>query len=695
LSNSEFEELRRRAAALEHEVERLRAGSGFGPGAGPASRQDRYQTLFDAIDEGFCVIEFFDGPHGPLSDYIHVEANPAYTRHAGIPNVVGQKVREMVPTEADEWVARYREVLVTGKPIRFEQELVATGRHLELAAFRIEPPSLKQVAVLFQDVSARKRAENELQKLNEELEARVVEAIAERKVLADLVENTNALVHVVGLDFRWIALNSAAATEFERAFGVLPKVGDHLLDLMQNVPDRRAAVRAAWERAFSGEEFVQIMEVGETPRDRRYYEMHFNVLREASGKQIGAYEFVYDVTERLAEQERLRIVEVALRQSQKMEAVGQLTGGIAHDFNNMLAVIISSLRLAERRLERGDTDIRQFMSSALAGADRAANLVSRLLAFSRQQPLAPQRTDANRLLGGMEEVLRRTIPESIQIELVRAGGLWPIQVDAHGLENAVLNLAVNARDAMPGGGKLTIETAHAYLDEAYAAAHAEIVAGQYVQIAITDTGHGMALDVISRAFEPFFTTKQVGEGSGLGLSQVYGFVKQSGGHVKIYSEVGVGTTVKIYIPRVASTFLTSPEPTQSAGLAQDGAGQLVLLVEDDGDVRRLTLEILAELGYAVVAAEGGARALELLDEHPEVALLLTDVVMPGMNGRQLAEEARRRRPEIKVLFTTGYTRNAIVHNGTLDEGVELVVKPFTLEVLAAKVAKLLAQGPSE
>jgi signal transduction histidine kinase len=539
----------------EDEIEQLRRDA--------QAREQRYQTLFDSIDEGFCIIEFLDGQHGPLSDYVHVEANAAYARHTGIPDVVGQKVREMVPAEADGWVELYRDVLLTGKPIRFERELVATGRHLELSSFRVGPPSRRQVAVLFQDITLRKRAEAELRLLNETLETRIAEAVAER-----------------------------------------------------------------------------------------------------------------------------RIAEEALRQAQKMEAVGQLTGGIAHDFNNMLAVVISGLRLAERRLARGDHNIKEFLDSALRGADRAANLVSRLLAFARQQPLSPQRTDANRLLSGMEEVLRRTIPENIRIEFVQSGGLWNVNADPPGLESAIVNLAVNARDAMPDGGKLTIETANAHLDDAYAAAHADVPAGQYVMIAVTDTGTGMTPDVLARAFEPFFTTKSVGAGSGLGLSQVYGFLKQSGGHVKIYSEPGVGTTVKLYFPRMAGVFSTNPSAAAASPAPPAGNGQLVLVVEDDDEVRRLTHSMLKELGYAVLAAASATEALAILDTNRAVVLLLTDVVMPGMNGRKLADEALRRRPELKVLFATGYTRNAMLHNG-FDDGVELIMKPYSLEALGEKVARVL------
>ncbi len=689
MTSEQIDQLQCRIKSLEEENSRLKSASSYGSQLDLSA--ERYRTLFDSIDEGFCIIEFLDGPHGVLSDYIHIEANAAYAHHAGIPNVVGQKVRDMVPDEADAWVELYRGVLLTGEAIRFERELIATGRYLALSAFRIEPPSLKQVAVLFQDVTERKRAENALQKLNETLEARVAHALAERKLLADIVEATDAFVQVLDNDYRWIALNSAAALEFERLFGVRPTVGDNLLALLERFPEQQAVAQALWQRAFSGESFMEVADFGEQAK-RKFYEMRFNPLHDENGQRVGAYQFVYDVTERLNEQARFKAVEEALRQSQKMEAVGQLTGGIAHDFNNMLAVILSSLRLAERRMARGDFNIQEFLSGAVKGAERAATLVSRLLSFSRQQPLSPQRTDANKLLGGMEDVLRRTIPESITMEFVRAGGLWSTHVDPHGLESTLLNLTVNARDAMPEGGRLTFETANAHLDDPYAAAHADITAGQYVLIAVTDNGIGMPPEVIARAFEPFFTTKEVGAGTGLGLSQVYGFTKQSRGHVKIYSEQGVGTTVKLYLPRLIEKHAADQEPVEPPQAQTNGEGQRVLVVEDDDDVRRLTTEMLKELGFSVLSASNGREALVLTDRHPEIVLLVTDVVMPGMNGRKLADEALQRRPGLKVLFTTGYTRNAIVHNGVLDDGVELLPKPFSLEAISAKITKLLKTG---
>ncbi len=691
MADDEIQRLRAHAKTLEQENASLKAAVEKERGRGKealALSEQRYRTLFESIDEGFCIIEFFDGPHGPLSDYVHIEANPAYTRHAGIPNVVGQKVREMVPHEADGWVELYQGVLLTGKPIRFERELVATGRYLELAAFRVEPASQRQVAVLFQDITARKRAETALKQLNETLELRVAAALAERKLLADLVEGmTNAFVLVVDNGHSLTAINGAAAIEFKRLFGIEPKVGDNLRELRGQHAE---PLNALWERALSGQEFVETLEVGAAENYRRHHELHFNALRNIDGKQIGASLFAYDVTDRLKEQARLRTAEEALRQAQKMEAVGQLTGGIAHDFNNMLAVVIGSMRLTQRRLARGDQNIHEFIDGALRGAERAAALVSRLLSFSRQQPLSPERTDANRLLSGMEDVLRRTLPEDIRIEFVQAGGLWSIHADAHGLESAIVNLAVNARDAMPEGGKLTIETANAHLDDAYAAAHADVPAGQYVMIAVTDTGHGMTPEILARVFDPFFTTKPVGVGTGLGLSQVYGFLKQSGGHVKIYSEVGVGTTVKFYLPRLDGAPSSNPASIRvTAAAAPRGDGQLILVVEDEDEVRRLTLSMLKELGYAVLPAGNPLDALAILNQNRAVALLMTDVVMPSMNGRKLADEALRVKPDLKVLFATGYTRNAIIHNGTLDEGVELIMKPYTLEALAEKIAKVL------
>lgn len=390
--------------------------------------------------------------------------------------------------------------------------------------------------------------------------------------------------------------------------------------------------------------------------------------------------------------ERTRELEEAqetLRQAQKMEAVGQLTGGIAHDFNNMLAVVIGSLDLLGRRLGTADERAQRYVDAAADGARRAALLTQRLLAFSRQQPLRPEPIDANRLVAGMSDLIRRSLGTAIHLETILAGGLWRSHADPNQLENVVLNLSVNARDAMGEVGRLTIETQNAYLDHRYVAAHPGLAPGQYVLLAVTDTGSGMPPEVIARAFDPFFTTKEVGKGTGLGLSQVYGFVKQSGGHVKIYSEPGIGTTVKVYLPRFLAEGGDALELRENAEIPTSKGRELVLVVEDEPSVRQLSVDALQELGYRVLDADGATAALRLLDAHAEIELLFTDVVMPEVNGRKLADEARRRHPDLKVLFTTGYTRNAVVHNGVLDPGVELIGKPFTLEELAAKVRGVL------
>jgi signal transduction histidine kinase len=371
-------------------------------------------------------------------------------------------------------------------------------------------------------------------------------------------------------------------------------------------------------------------------------------------------------------------IESQLRQSQKMEAIGQLTGGIAHDFNNMLGVISGSLELMDRRLRNGDTSIARFMEAALQATKRAALLTDRLLAFARQQPLAPQPINANALISSISDLMRSTLGEQIQIETVTAAGLWLAKADYHQLENAILNVAINARDAMPGGGKLTIETGNAYLD------------GQYVMVALSDTGTGMPPEVAARVFDPFFTTKPTGKGTGLGLSQVYGFVKQSRGHVKIYSEIGEGTTVKIYLPR-ALDGTEAAEPSTASPLALSGHREVVLVVEDDPLMRKFTSEAVGELGYTVLEAESAAAALAILEQRRDVALLFTDVVMPDVNGKKLADAALRYYPELKVLYTTGYTANAVVHGGILDAGVNLLGKPFTMEQLAQKLRSVLGQ----
>ncbi len=431
--------------------------------------------------------------------------------------------------------------------------------------------------------------------------------------------------------------------------------------------------------------------------DRRKYERELLIARRTAETATAELQALNATLEQRVQEEiaeRLK-AEEALRQALKLEAIGQLTGGVAHDFNNLLTIILGGLDMIERQLATmPDTPetarLRRARGISGDGAQRAATLTKRLLAFSRRQPLEPKVIQPNKLVAEMSELLRRTLGETIELETVLAGSLWRTVVDPSQLENAVLNLAVNARDAMPDGGKLTIETHNSSLDEAYVAQVVEdLPAGQYVLIAVTDSGTGMDAQTLEKVFEPFFTTKEAGKGTGLGLSQVYGFVRQSGGHIRIYSEPGEGTTIKIYLPR-AHDQEAEVSRTAAPATSLRGSGETILVVEDYDDLREYSSTALGELGYRVLAAANGPDALQLLAAHPEIRLLFTDVVMPGgMNGRQLADEAQRWHPKLKVLFTTGYTRNAIVHHGRLDAGVELIGKPFTYDQLAAKVRQLL------
>ncbi|ATE67276.1 hybrid sensor histidine kinase/response regulator [Rhizorhabdus dicambivorans] len=650
-----------------------------------------YRTLFDTMDEGFCVIEFIDGPHGPLSDYVHVEANAAYTANAGIPDVVGKRLRELVGAEAEDWLKRYGEVLRTGEPIRFEQELIETGRYLSLAAFRLDPPERRQVAVLFQDITARRNAEIELRELNRTLEARVAAALAERKILADIVEGTNAFIQVSDMAFNWLAVNRASADEFERIYGIRPRAGDNMLETLAHNPRAQALVRAVWQRAIDGEEFVEVAEFGDEDRERRHYEMRFGILRNTDGSQIGAYQFVYDVTERLREQERLREAEEALRQAQKMEAVGQLTGGLAHDFNNLLAGISGAYEMIGVRLAQGrSAEIEKYLIAGQGAARRAASLTHRLLAFARRQTLAPTPTVINRLLPDLVELVRRTVGPGIQVETIAAAGLWLSLVDANQLENAILNLCINARDAMPDGGRITIETGNKWMDERTARERG-LEPGQYVTVCVSDTGTGIDRDILDRVFDPFFTTKPIGEGTGLGLSMVYGFARQSNGHVRIYSEVGHGTMVCIYLPRHFGE-AEEREGRPSGPSTQAHAGETVLVIDDEPTVRMLVADALGDLGYACLEAEDGKAGLKLLESTDRVDLLITDVGLPGgLNGRQVAEAARKLRPGLKILFITGYAENAVLNHGHVEHGMAVLTKPFAIEDLANRVDRMLSE----
>lgn len=473
----------------------------------------------------------------------------------------------------------------------------------------------------------------------------------------------------------------------EIAFDLVRRDGSHLPVLVNTVEKRDGTghPHIHWTTVFNA-------------TDRRRYERE---LLDARKRAERAFEELRQLNETLEDRvsqevhERLK-VEDALRQAQKMEALGQLTGGVAHDFNNLLTVVMGGLEAIGRHLPALPVSseavrIERAREMAMQGVQRAAALTHRLLAFSRRQPLDPKPLDVNKMVAGMSELLRRTLGETVALETSLERGLWLTLADANQLENALLNLAVNARDAMPAGGKLIIETANAHLDESYVAVLAEPVpVGQYVMVAVTDTGTGMEAATLEHVFEPFFTTKEVGKGTGLGLSQVYGFVRQSGGHVRIYSELGEGTSVKIYLPRLQGQVAQTSNREQSQEAPAPPGGETLLVVEDDDDLRTFSAEILSELGYRVLLAENGQEALDLLDREPTIQLLFTDLVLPGgMNGRQVADEALRRRPDLQILFATGYARDAVVHHGRLNSGVQVLAKPFTYTDLANKVRRLL------
>jgi PAS domain S-box-containing protein len=521
-------------------------------------------------------------------------------------------------------------------------------------------------------------AEHDLRHLNEKLEQTVEVRTRER----DRVwTNSRDLLVVIGADDVVQAVSPAWTDVLGHGPGEV--MGRSFLEFIH--PDDAGMTQAGLKSAAAGNDLTNF-ENRYLHKDggRRWISWHTSVESDV------VYAYGRDITARKNAEAELARAQETLRQSQKMDAMGQLTGGIAHDFNNMLAIVIGSLDIADRRLQRGEIDVERHLTSARSGAMRAATLTQRLLAFSRQSPLEPRALNLNELVASMSELLRRTLGERIGLETVLAGGLWPAHVDPNQLESAVLNLAVNARDAMPDGGKLTIETANIYLDDRYVASETDLTPGQYIMIAVTDVGIGIAPDILRKVFDPFFTTKPTGKGTGLGLSMVYGFAKQSGGHVRIYSEVRRGTTVKLYLPRHLGSVEEATVRSRSQVMPPAAARtETVLVVEDEDRVRQMSCEALRELGYTVHEAASGEQALTIFDSLDQVDILFTDVVMAGMTGRQLADALVRRMPTLKVLYTTGYTRNAVVHNGVLDPGVAFLPKPFTVEDLALKLRTVL------
>jgi PAS domain S-box-containing protein len=527
-----------------------------------------------------------------------------------------------------------------------------------------------------QETTRRVLAERALRELNETLEIRVNEAIAQRKILADIVEGTNAFVQVADLDYRWLAVNKAAADEFERIFGKRPRIGASMLETLADQPEPHAAVKAIWGRALAGEEFTAVEEFGDPSHDRRFYEMRYNALRDGEGKQIGAYQFVYDVTERLRDQERLRHAEEALRQAQRLESLGQLTGGVAHDFNNLLAVFASGVQILERNLTPQQR--RNILDAMRRAVARGTGLTRHLLGFSRRRPVHPEAIELATHLGTMREMLASSLRGNIRIEMKFGADLWNVEVDAGEMELAIVNLCVNARDAMPGGGTIVITANNVDEEAAGGSTH------QFVQLSVADRGTGIAPEILPRVFDPFFTTKEVGKGSGLGLAQVYGFAQQSGGQVTITSEVGAGTVVTMLLPRSSRSTVATEDVDQVHVSLSETDGRTcrgdVLLVEDDNEVAALAREMLAALGFGVMHVSNAAAALGALANARAIEAVFSDVMMPGgMSGLEFAREARRRQPKLPIVLTTGYADSAA---DVRDGEFRLLLKPYSLEALA-------------
>ncbi len=620
------------------------------------------------IDGRGCVLDF----------------NPAAERMFGYrrADVLGREMAELIipAAQRDRHRQGIRHYLATGEQVVFGQRLELTALRAdgsefpaEIAIDAIDLDGRPIFTGFVRDITERLRGEQALR----EGEARLRASEERYRHVVDLIREA-VWIHVDGTI---IFANPAAASLFG-ADETEALIGRSIFSLIH--PDDRPRALERTRIAVGERIGIPNAEMRLLGLDGR---IRIAELHAVPFLQDGALHIMsagHDVTAQ-------REAEARLQQAQKMEAIGQLTGGVAHDFNNLLTVVIGNLDSAVRQ---ASSDTRRPMEAALEAAERGAALVQRLLAFSRRQTLVPEAVRLNQLVAGMGDLLRRSLGEDIEIETKLAPELWAALADKGQVENALLNLAVNARDAMPDGGKLTIETSNVQTDEAYAVRNPEAVPGEYVLLAVTDTGSGMSPEVIEHAFEPFFTTKEVGKGSGLGLSMVYGFAKQSRGHVKIYSEIGHGTTVRLYLPRLTSGTAQAPAKAVAEASEHPRGGETILVVEDDANVRVLVLAQLQGLGYRVLAAADGREALDILGNGAAVDLLFTDVVMPGgMTGRQLGEAARRAYPHLRILFTSGYTQDSITHQGKLDQGVHFLSKPYRLQMLAKKIREAL-EAPS-
>lgn len=671
--------------------------------------EERFSAILQTIEAAFAIVQVkFDADDRPV-DYQFVEVNPAFERQTGV-DLHGKWVTEFAPELERFWFDAYGHVAKTGEPASFESYAQAFGRWFDVRAVRVGAPADRRIAILFNDVTQRHDAEDRL---------RVSESLARENVQrVQLALAAGAIIGTWNWDLRTDRFTVDEG--FARGFGLDPAQGRERLSLEQIItsvhPEDRPGLIAAIDEVIArGGAYAHQYRVRRA--DGRYYWIEANgrVDHSPEGIALSFPGVLIDVEDRRsieAERDRataalralndtleLRVAERTaelihaeekLRQSQKMEAVGQLTGGLAHDFNNLLAGISGALDLMGMRIAQGRlNDIDKYMLAAQSAAKRAAALTHRLLAFSRRQTLDPRPLDVNLLVEGMTELIQRTVGPSILVETVSAPDLWPASVDASQLENAILNLCINSRDAMPDGGRIIIETANQWLDAEAALAN-DLPAGEYLSLTVTDTGTGMAPGVIAKAFDPFFTTKPIGEGTGLGLSMIYGFAKQSGGQVRISSELGKGTSMCIHLPRYhGEAGASTAAPAQSAA-ALTGSCGTILIVDDEPTVRLLLTDVLGDLGYTLIEAADSLTGLKLLQSDVGIDLLITDVGLPGgMNGRQMADAGREVRPGLKTLFITGYAESAALGNSSLGAGMQVLTKPFSIDILATRVLELL------
>jgi signal transduction histidine kinase/CheY-like chemotaxis protein len=810
-----------------------------------------YRGLFESMNDGFCIIEMIFDSAGKPADYLFLEINAAFEKQTGMHDAVGKRMRELAPSHEEHWFEIYGKIALTGEPAHFVNEAKALNCYYEVSAYRVGEPDQRRVAIVFNDISVRMRAEAHIRQLNRvySVLSDINQMIVREKDSQTMLEAACRIATEKG-KFRMAFIGMAdSAAHMLRPIASSGEVGDYLdhirLDLLDPArsagpsarcflsgehavcnaieqdphfaPWRDDAIRMGYrshasfplkvdaqavgifnlyssELAFFDEDETKLLdelamdigfalEVNRREEDRRKAEKELRrrtaffeaqvdsaqdgvlvvdskgrkilqnrrmnellkipqhvsenpdntpqleyvatlmknpgqfadkvnyltfhpeqisreeielldgtILEESSSpvrdKERNYYGRIWilrDITER-------RQLEEQFRQAQKMEAVGQLTGGIAHDFNNLLTVILGCSEFIEEEMKKNPR-LHKMAQMILDAAQRGADLTHRMLAFARRQALQPKPIDVNRMLANMESILRRTLSADIDLEVIKSGEDCTALVDLTQLESALLNLCVNARDAMPGGGKLIVETGIATLDSSYAEHNADVTPGQYILIAVSDTGCGISPENLDHVFDPFFTTKEVGKGTGLGLSMVYGFVKQSQGHVKIYSEPGEGTSVKLYLPKADQE--SEPANQEAILIADLHGSEVILLVEDNEPVREFAKTQLLHLGYQVLEAANGKDALAILREHPEIELLFTDVVMPGgLNGRELAHEARKLYPALKVLFCSGYAESAILHLGLLDEHVQLLNKPYSRLQLARRIRGMLTASQS-